>query len=520
MSASHRDDSPDSLFLPSTRDPHYDNEQASRRRRVETERERTWARHHYLGDGLDFRRPVMSTGEGQGASSDADVGSGGAVVAAPPVIDLTDENEDGGQGMTGGAGDGAVTGASEGPASDGPSRAGVNQRLPRFGRDVIDVEDTEPRQPTHGLPAQRQQDHDQFARLPGANYLALPPRRSDTGRVQYSTLRRPTRPPSPPQEMDDEEIEYMGSRPFASVRDRQPTPGPVGYGMRDVTPFPDVPPIPSALRETIDLTDDADDDVLFVNERRRPGVNMDHPDLNIGNRTYGGEQGFGIARLAGILRETGAAVGGRLAQRVHDFQNNNGPAQLQAQANANLEQTRARRAEIEEQVRANRERRDALRTHDRAQRDRHRRRNGAPTPAPPRHRHLHLHLGVPRVHMDAHGNIPGFQRVGFFGPDGGPQGPGPLDIGMDYNMAAFDLGMRDQRPPTPKYSPPSEPEAGFTRNPGEEEVVVCPNCGDELAVGRAESKQEIWVNKGCGHVSHSIPSTRPGLNFERDVRDC
>jgi hypothetical protein len=31
--------------------------------------------------------------------------------------------------------------------------------------------------------------------------------------------------------------------------------------------------------------------------------------------------------------------------------------------------------------------------------------------------------------------------------------------------------------------------------------VVCPNCGDELAVGKDEIKQQIWVVKSCGHVS-------------------
>jgi pre-mRNA-processing factor 19 len=76
---------------------------------------------------------------------------------------------------------------------------------------------------------------------------------------------------------------------------------------------------------------------------------------------------------------------------------------------------------------------------------------------------------------------------------------------MDYDMTGFDLGLPGgNRPPTPKYSPPPEPEEGFTRGPGEDEVVVCPNCGDELAVGEGEVKQEIWVVKGCGHVSLTI----------------
>ena len=81
-------------------------------------------------------------------------------------------------------------------------------------------------------------------------------------------------------------------------------------------------------------------------------------------------------------------------------------------------------------------------------------------------------------------------------------GLGNLPGAMDYGMTGFDMGIQDgNRPPTPKYSPPPEPEKGFTRSPDEDEVVVCPNCGDELAVGVEEAKQEVWVVKGCGHVS-------------------
>ena len=77
---------------------------------------------------------------------------------------------------------------------------------------------------------------------------------------------------------------------------------------------------------------------------------------------------------------------------------------------------------------------------------------------------------------------------------------------MDYNMTAFDLGVEGggNRPPTPTYSPPPPAEKGFTRGPEEDEVVVCPNCGDELAMGDSDIKQEVWVVKTCGHVSANI----------------
>jgi pre-mRNA-processing factor 19 len=83
-------------------------------------------------------------------------------------------------------------------------------------------------------------------------------------------------------------------------------------------------------------------------------------------------------------------------------------------------------------------------------------------------------------------------------------GQAAMPIMMNYGMTAFDMGIEGgNRPPTPKYSPPPEPEAGFTRSPEENEVVVCPNCGDELAMGDSDVKQEVWVVKGCGHVSFS-----------------
>jgi hypothetical protein len=72
---------------------------------------------------------------------------------------------------------------------------------------------------------------------------------------------------------------------------------------------------------------------------------------------------------------------------------------------------------------------------------------------------------------------------------------------MDYGMVGFDLGIGVVEPPAPKYEPPPPAEKGFTRSPEEDEEVVCPNCGDELAVGKDEMKQQIWVVKSCGHVS-------------------
>ncbi|TKA63673.1 hypothetical protein B0A49_09059 [Cryomyces minteri] len=72
-------------------------------------------------------------------------------------------------------------------------------------------------------------------------------------------------------------------------------------------------------------------------------------------------------------------------------------------------------------------------------------------------------------------------------------------MNMNYNAVGFDLGV-DARPPSPKYSPPPPAPEGFTRSPQEDDVLVCPNCGDELCTGESDIKRQAWLLKGCGHV--------------------
>ncbi|KAL2357573.1 hypothetical protein BJ546DRAFT_314700 [Cryomyces antarcticus] len=72
-------------------------------------------------------------------------------------------------------------------------------------------------------------------------------------------------------------------------------------------------------------------------------------------------------------------------------------------------------------------------------------------------------------------------------------------MNMNYNAVGFDLGA-DARPPSPKYSPPPPAPEGFTRSPQEDDVLVCPNCGDELCTGESDIKRQAWLLKGCGHV--------------------
>ncbi|KAI9796965.1 MAG: hypothetical protein M1825_006279 [Sarcosagium campestre] len=70
---------------------------------------------------------------------------------------------------------------------------------------------------------------------------------------------------------------------------------------------------------------------------------------------------------------------------------------------------------------------------------------------------------------------------------------------MNYNVVALDNEAANITPP-PKYEAPPAPTEGFVRSPGEDDVVVCPNCDDELGVGSTEEKRSVWFVKGCGHV--------------------
>ncbi|EXJ63323.1 uncharacterized protein A1O5_11644 [Cladophialophora psammophila CBS 110553] len=81
-------------------------------------------------------------------------------------------------------------------------------------------------------------------------------------------------------------------------------------------------------------------------------------------------------------------------------------------------------------------------------------------------------------------------------------------VNMDYRQPAFALGRFDvfdrssetpQVVPEPYKAPPTAQE-GFIRTFGEDDVILCPMCGDELAVGKGDVKKQVWVVKTCGHV--------------------
>ena len=79
---------------------------------------------------------------------------------------------------------------------------------------------------------------------------------------------------------------------------------------------------------------------------------------------------------------------------------------------------------------------------------------------------------------------------------------------LDFDAVAFNYenpSRAQQQPRLPTYEAPSPPQAGFTRSPKEDDVVVCPCCEDELGVGENEIKRQVWVVKACGHVSPLHP---------------
>ena len=79
---------------------------------------------------------------------------------------------------------------------------------------------------------------------------------------------------------------------------------------------------------------------------------------------------------------------------------------------------------------------------------------------------------------------------------------------LNFLQAAFNYEQPSRpQPPlrTVTYDPPSPAEAGFTRSPAEDDILVCPHCNNELGTGEDEEKRQVWVIKSCGHVRPQYP---------------
>lgn len=90
-----------------------------------------------------------------------------------------------------------------------------------------------------------------------------------------------------------------------------------------------------------------------------------------------------------------------------------------------------------------------------------------------------------------------FRRAGWPGSAVGflPDMPLP-DVQRDWT-AGFNYTTGQPQRPT-YQAPPAAPE-GFTRSPGEDDRLVCPNCDHELVQGE-ELEKQVWVARECGHV--------------------
>lgn len=139
------------------------------------------------------------------------------------------------------------------------------------------------------------------------------------------------------------------------------------------------------------------------------------------------------------------------------------------------------RAQVERRATAERDRRRVETRFNRRVADLRAGRAGQGPHAPPRRGRGHIHMGFLTPQLN-------FHAVGF-------------DLGLDFGDS--DEGPA---PPPPTYNAPEKAPEGFTRSPQELDVLVCPNCGDDLCVGDSEQKRQVWIVKQCGHVRYLTSS--------------
>lgn len=382
MAEPSRDGSPSSMLrhIPrrSIYDPHYENEHMAQRPRFEPSRQQT----RFPGDGLDFRRPVMSAARSISRAT--------SINQELETVDLTSDNENS-----------PVISASQPPQP--------RHGLPRFPRDIIDITDDEPTPASQDFGSWHMSDYDIEEAIEEVAPISAA---ADLG-----------------------DIVFVDSRP----RSRVTTQSPARAGAQDRTQR-------SRGSAFIDLTN-ADDDVVFVDSRP----------INIGESSASA----GVAARPELSAPTAGSVSA--------FANFFSPAGF-----PNL------RAHITRQL----------------------------PPLPParlgsRASAFDWVLGpvepplVNATSNAANGTTSTARPWGF--------GAGPIGLGgLDYGHVSFNVIPSMRTESAPRYEEPPAAERGFTRSPREDEAVVCPNCGDELAVGGDTEKDcEVWVIKQCGHVSRS-----------------
>jgi hypothetical protein len=349
--------------------------------------------------------------------------------------------------------------------TDAPGPSSRTQRGPRFDRNIINLENSDEEDHTHT----HRQHHSRNNPVPGGSAaqdeeslfiphtaIEYPPfaamgaqRRPTTSGLRPGYMR------NYPTAAEHDEVQVVATRSLSRHPSRRSTPA---------LPRPNET-TNSVGSGTIDLTADDDDDVIHTRTRALPGINGDRPAMagsGVGTREH---PAFSIGRLAHAMRAHGgfdhfqgdAANSDDAVERARIHQ--------QQRLAANLQEMRQRRQLAERQL----QERDGVQVQARAAR---------------------------RLHHN-----PQLQQA-----MGGRAAPArnQLLVHLDFGVAGFDMGLNEPaRPATPKYEAPPPAEKGFTRSPEEDEEVVCPNCGDELAVSEDETKAQVWVIKACGHVSRS-----------------
>lgn len=369
-------------------DPHYHNEHRARRARLRLPP--LDPRNRFPGDGFDFRRPVM-------APIEADRLENAQRNSHTETIDLTRDAE------------------PETVRSPSFSRA---QRLPRYGRDIIDISSSDDEGNTQPARTNTQTSRPlSRTRLPSLEFV----------REIDSPLFVP----------QDDDVQVLRSRPISRLASRNTSvmPGVTDAG-RDGSLL-------------IDLTEDIDDDVTLVESRPISSINRHNPILSGHARVREAEDVLAQAR-------------GR--SRLHDRIT----------------------AHYDDLIRLGRS--EAFRGWS---------------------RRLFDYLPVrPDTGIHHHAHNAANRNTTRTNPQTGTQArPGGIsNITMDYRVPGFDLGTGARQSPAPQqYQAPDPPASGFTRNPTEDEEIVCPNCGSELAIGEEEAQRQVWVIKHCGHVSMSFP---------------
>ena len=132
---------------------------------------------------------------------------------------------------------------------------------------------------------------------------------------------------------------------------------------------------------------------------------------------------------------------------------------------------------------------------------------GADIPAPLHERHAPM-----RFSHTAHSHHYNVDN-GRFEFSASFQVPGNLQYDAPAFVVARDVPTQSA---LPLYEAPAPPRPGYTRSAVEDDIMVCPNCEEELGIGDTELQRQVWIVKKCGHVRIRSPCrNRTSLTLPR-----